>query len=154
LLTVVVGRIATALVVHRTGIYVGTKAESTTSYEAHVGDEWTDLVRNVYALCKQEWHYRLPGNSDDRQQLKTLCQRALQFENHFYTTYHDYLLKELSGQSNEGRLRAIERCGEIIFPGDRVQRALYQVRNTGDLETQKCVDKVINELEQHQHGAA
>lgn len=147
LLTVLVGRIATALVVLRTGIYIGSKAASTTKYQATLGDEWSDLVRDVYTLCKQQWHYRLPNAAPDQQRLIDLCQRALLFENHFYTVYHDYLVQELSGAAEEGRLYALERCAEVIYPDDAIPRTLQQISDGITPETRQQIENVLRQLE-------
>jgi hypothetical protein len=124
MLVVIVGRIATALIALRTGLYVGNKRESATLYRAHINDEWTMLVEQVYTLCKKQWGYRVPTKVKDRSKLRELCQQAIAFENAFFSLYRDYLLKELHAEESEDRRRAVERLGQIIYPSQDVLDAL------------------------------
>jgi hypothetical protein len=137
MLVVIVGRIASAIVALHSGAYVGTKHESVTLYRKHIHDQWADLVEQVYDLCKERWQYRVPTNPSDQAQLQALCQRALDFENHFFALYRSYLLDELHTSAWEDQLRTVERLGQIMYPGEAIHHALMQLLETadGDLRT-------------------
>ena len=139
MLVVIVTRIATASVALRSGQYVGTKRESVDLYRTHIGDDWTDLVEQVYQACKERWQYRIPRRKGDQEQLRTLCQCALGFENHFYALYRSYLLEELYASQREDQLRAVERLGQIIYPGEDIDSALTLLMEDADAEVRKAV---------------
>lgn len=90
----VTGWIATALLAWRAGVYVARKSECHTSYKRHIGDEWAPFLEDVYRLCRIEWGYLIPAGGAERRALRDLCERTLQFENHFLTLYRDYLLAQ------------------------------------------------------------
>ncbi len=139
MLVVIVTRIATAIVALRAGQYVGTKRDSADLYRTHIGDEWIDLVEQVYQACKERWQYRVPRRKGDQEQLHTLCQRALGFENHFYTLYRSYLLEELYASQREDQLRAVERLGQIIYPGEEIDKALTLLMEDADAEVRQAM---------------
>jgi hypothetical protein len=157
MLVVIVGRIASALVALHSGAYVSTKHESVTLYRKHIHDQWADLVEQVYDMCKVRWQYRVPTNPSDQAQLQALCRRALDFENHFFAQYRSYLLDELHTSAREDQLRAVERLGQIIYPGEAIDKALTQLLEgaDGDLRTaiaqtmQQRASAHIEHLRQH-----
>lgn len=139
MLVVIVGRIATALIALHTGEYAGTKRDSVTLYRTHIHDVWLDLVEQVYDLCKVRWQYRIPTKKGDREQLRTLCQAALAFENRFFALYRTYLLEELDNEQRENQLRAVERLGQIIYPGEDIDSALTRLMERADAELRDAV---------------
>jgi len=139
MLVVIVGRIATAIIALRIGQYVGTKRDSVEMYRTHIHDEWTDLVEEVYHSCKERWQYRVPAKKDDQQQLRALCQRALGFENHFFALYRNYLLDELHTSEREDQLRAVERLGQIIYPGEDIDTALTLLMESADGDLRNAI---------------
>jgi hypothetical protein len=138
MLVVIVGRIATAIVALRTGQYVGTKRDAVALYRRHIHDEWTDLVEQVYHACKERWQYRVPTKKGEQQQLRALCQRALAFENYFFALYRTYLMEELHHDQRENQLRAVERLGQIIYPGEDIDVALASLIERADTEVLKA----------------
>lgn len=148
MLVVIVSRIATALVALRAGQYAGNKHESAQLYRTFVNDEWADLVEQVYECCKRRWGYRVPRDAGDRAQLRELCQRALAFENHFFSLYHTYLVQELHGASRDDQLRAVERLGEIVYHTPDVVVALQELtqRQSGDAELRQAAEVVLHKL--------
>jgi len=144
MLVVIVGRIATALIALRTGLYVGNKRESMALYRAHINDEWTALVERVYTLCKEQWGYRVPTKAKDRKRLRELCRQALAFENAFFSLYKDYLLKELHAEQRENRLWAVERLGQIIYPSQDVPDALKALERDDDAELRRAAQAALD----------
>lgn len=130
LLIASVGWTATAIVALRTRQYVRDKAASVDLYRTHVGDEWTDLVVTVHDLCRNRWHYQIPDSDIDQQTLRALCEKALDFENHFLTIYREYQLGELASADPERQKLAIQHLREIVFPDDEVASALAKVETT------------------------
>jgi hypothetical protein len=124
LLVASVGWTATAIVAFRTGRYVRDKATCVDLYQKHVTDEWTQLVTEVHELCRNHWHYQIPSSDVDRQKLRSLCDQALAFQNHFLMLYRGYQLTELaSGDPNRQKLAA-ERLQQIVFTDQEVASAL------------------------------
>ncbi len=143
LLEVIVGWIATALVVYRTGNYVGSKQETATLYRDRINDEWTELVEQVHELCQNRWGYHLPTSGAERQELRALCRRALEFENHFLSIYQGYLLQELGRPDRESQARAVERLGQFIYPGLTAVTALQALDCQDDPALQQAVADAI-----------
>ncbi len=83
----VTGWAATALLALRGGVYVARKSDCQATYQRHISDEWTDLLDDLYRRCRTDWRYLIPVSDAA---LRALCQRALQFENHFLLVYRDY----------------------------------------------------------------
>jgi hypothetical protein len=115
---------ATALLALRAGRYVVGKAEAMRQYQAAIGDEWSDIIAEIYALCRLRWAYLVPTDPAERWRLRHLCQRVLAFENHYFAVYRDYLLAELRGADPAGRLFAARRCGEVLYPDEAIAAAL------------------------------
>jgi hypothetical protein len=116
LLIATVGWTATAIVALRSGQYVRDKAACVELYQKYVADEWTDLVTQVHDLCRNRWHYRLPADATDRQTLRDLCRRALDFQNHFLRLYREYQLAELASGDADRQQLATQRLTQIVFP--------------------------------------
>jgi len=149
MLVVIVGRIATALLALRAGQYAGSKSESTRLYRAEINDEWSELVEQVYQRCRVHWGYRIPRKQGERRALRVLCQQALAFENYFYGLYREYLLKELHDQQRAHRLRAIERSGQIIYPGSDIFDVLRTIahQHADDAELRQAAETAIGTIQ-------
>lgn len=133
LLVASVGWTATALIALHTGRYVSDKAASAALYREHVADEWTGLVVDVHELCRNRWHYRIPTGEAERRLLRDLCERALDFQNHFLDRYRRYLLAELAAGTPEHQLLAAKRLGHIVYPHHpEVPAALDRLATAGD----------------------
>jgi hypothetical protein len=124
LLTASVGWTATAIIALRSGKYVRDKAACVELYQKHVADQWTDLVAQVHELCRNRWHYQLPSGDADRQTLRALCRRALDFQNHFLALYRQYQLAELASADTDRQQLAARRLKQIVFPDQEVANAL------------------------------
>jgi hypothetical protein len=117
-------------------------------YRTLVNDEWGDLVEQVYECCKRRWGYRIPRDASDRAQLHALCQRALAFENHFFSLYRTYLVRELYSAVRDDQLRAVERLGEILYHMPDVVEALQELahRKGDDMELRQAAEVVLRKL--------
>ncbi|WP_152365508.1 nucleotidyltransferase domain-containing protein [Microlunatus speluncae] len=116
LLVATVGWTATAIIALRTGRYVRDKGDCVAQYRQYVGDEWAELVTRTHDLCRNHWHYRIPTDDHDRRTLRELCDRTLQFQNHFLALYRDFQRAELgSGDPDRQRL-AEQRLAQIAYP--------------------------------------
>src|SRR5262245_56627767 len=149
MLVVIVSRIATALVALRARKYTGSKQESAQLYRTCDDDEWADLVEQVYASCKMRWGYRVPRGSNDRAQLRALCQQALAFENHFFSLYRTYLVQELHNPVRDNQLRAAERSGEILYAASDVVEALQELAhlNSDDVELRQAAEVALSKMQ-------
>jgi hypothetical protein len=94
----------------RSGQYVRDKAACVELYQKRVAGQWTDLVAQVHDLCRNRWHYQLPSGDADRQTLRALCRRALDFQNHFLALYRQYQLAELA--SADADRQQLSRLGD------------------------------------------
>ncbi|MGH3679976.1 MAG: nucleotidyltransferase domain-containing protein [Natronosporangium sp.] len=135
LLVGTVGWTATAIVVLQTGRYVRDKRACVDLYREHIADQWTDLVAGVHELCRDRWHYLIPAAEPDRRRLRALCDRALEFQNHFLRRYREFLLAELRPvAASDRQLWAARRLGTLQFPDQQVVGALQQLRTAEDQE--------------------
>ena len=146
-LMAIIGHAATAMIALKTRQFVGTKSQCLTMYKQHVNDEWTDLLTEVYTICRNAWNYRIPENAEDRRRLRNICQQTLLFENHFLKLYRGYLLAELDSSDDRYKVKALEMLGEIIFPDETVLNALrvFETSTTGELKT--VAVKTIRKIE-------
>lgn len=116
LLVATVGWTATAIIALRSGQYVRDKAACVELYQRYVADQWTDLVTQVHDLSRNRWHYLLPSDLTDRQTLRDLCHRTLDFQNHFLELYRQYQLAELDSGDPARHQLATHRLTQIVFP--------------------------------------
>lgn len=93
-----VGKSALAIIALKAKIYVNDKNDCLKQYRTRINDEWTDLIQDVYARCRRTWEYCVPEDTDDRKQLKNICERTLAFENYFLSLYKEFLLAELENE--------------------------------------------------------
>jgi len=120
----VTGWAATALLALRGGDYVARKSDCQATYQRHIGDEWTDLLDDLYRRCRTDWRYLIPASDGDRAALRALCQRALQFENHFLLVYRDYARSELHDGDNRAREAALSMLARTPYYDDAIREAI------------------------------
>lgn len=125
-----VGWTATAIVALGSGQYVRDKAACVELYQKYVADEWTGLVTDVHELCRNHWHYQLPSDPADREVLRELCDRALDFQNHFLELYRSYQLAELASGDPDRQQLATQRLQRIVFDDQEVADALSSAGTT------------------------
>ncbi len=157
----VTGRIATAKVILRNKEYVPSKRHGVELYRKSVNDDWIAFLEEIDEKCRQKWGYLIPQDEQARRQLKELCRRTLQFENHYFSIYNRYLLNEIRHPSSAKKIRCLQsltskRINCSFYPDPAVceaVRALEQFNDpeVRDLATQTLVR--IKELdERNQHG--
>ena len=120
----VTGWAATALIALKTGTYVVRKRDCYQVYQQLIGDEWSDLLRDIYERCNRDWSYRIPDGLGDRRELRAFCARTLDFENHFLPMFKDFVLAELDGDDSDARRAAVWLLGQIRYHDDEIEQAL------------------------------
>lgn len=95
------GWAATARLALQAGQYAGRKRDCARLYREHIGDEWASLLEEIVIVCRDEWQYLIPSESNERKHLREICQRTLHFEQHFLMLYKSYLLEQLRSQEQE-----------------------------------------------------
>lgn len=118
------GWAATAIVAWQAGQYVASKRDCHRMYRELIGDEHTGLLDDIYTCCRQQWQYLIPDAPNERQRLRSICQRTLAFENHFLAIYKDYLLSELQSTYAEGRNAARWVLSRIPYVDDEIRALL------------------------------
>ncbi len=126
-LMAIVGKIATALVFLKAREFVATKSECVSKYERFVADQWANLVRDVYVVCRNRWKYEIPESERDRLQLREICKATLEFENHYLEQYRAFLQEHLLAADREEQMRIARTLGEIVFPDSELLERLEQV---------------------------
>ena len=122
----VTGWAATALIALKTGTYVARKRDCYRAYQQRISDEWSDLLRDMYERCKSDWSYRIPEALGDRQELRAICARTLDFENHFLRIFKDFVLAELGGDDHKARQDASRLLGQRPYDDQAIIRALQK----------------------------
>jgi hypothetical protein len=79
--------------------------------------EWAGLLEEVYANCRERWHYRIPDDADEQDLLKTLCQRTLAFENYFLQYYRQFFLNILQATELEQGCWVKPGIADYFFDG-------------------------------------
>lgn len=80
----------------------------------------------MYERCKSDWSYRIPEALGDRQELRAICARTLDFENHFLRIFKDFVLAELGGDDHKARHDASRLLGQIPYDDQAIIRALQK----------------------------
>jgi hypothetical protein len=120
----VTGWAATALIALKTGTYVARKRDCYEIYQQLIGDQWAQLLREIYERCKNDWSYGIPAAPGDRQALRTICARALEFENHFLSIFKNFVLAELRGDDEKAKHDAAWLLGQIPYEDDAIKDVL------------------------------
>jgi hypothetical protein len=88
------GWAATALLALQAGQYAYRKRDCYQLYRQHIGDEWSELLEEIYVCCRGRWNYLIPSAREDRLRLRHICARMLDFERAFLLHYKHYLLTQ------------------------------------------------------------
>jgi hypothetical protein len=144
----VTGWIATALLAWHAGVYVARKSECHHAYRRHVGDEWAPFIEAIYRLCRVEWGYLIPTDEAERGNLRGLCERTVQFENHFLAIYRDYLLEQLSAGDDLASRSTLWILENIPYCDERVRLAVQTIAERGDSELRHAAQRAQAVLEQ------
>lgn len=121
-------RAATGLVALQAGRYAGTKSGGILAYRQSVGGEWADYLDELYASGKQRWRYSVPDAPDERERLRLLCARTLDFERHFFAVLRDMLLVSARSPDVEARVFAAERLAALLYTDDDTLATLRALR--------------------------
>ena len=62
-----VGKAALGMVTTQGRIHVKNKTDCIFQYKKHIGDEWGDLLEDIFMKCRNEWHYRIPDGEVQQQ---------------------------------------------------------------------------------------
>lgn len=152
MLTSVVFNIAAGLMAIQAGVWTANWSLVPNQYREHIGDEWTDLVTDVFGYCKQRWQYLVPDDPEDVARLQEICRRTLGFENHFCRVYRRFLLERLQGNEVQ-RLQAVRRLSSIVYPDEEVESALRRTLSHADPGLSQAVRAALNSRETLAGGA-
>lgn len=109
---------ASTLIGIRTGHGVVSRRESVSAYRERIGDQWSDLLEEIYVRCRSSWDYRVPDDAEGRARLRRLCERVLPFENHYLQMCREHLKRQLAGDDSTLREQARESMRLLSFGGD------------------------------------
>ncbi|MDZ8186436.1 MAG: nucleotidyltransferase domain-containing protein [Nostoc sp. ChiSLP02] len=139
---------AEALILLKTGNYFGSgswKRVCAEFYRIWINDEWTFLVESVYEYCCKQWAYLVPESSDSRELLRSLCQQALGFENHFLQCYKQYVIQQLPYEKPFVQLHYVKQLGQLIYPNDdEIIAVLKQLRHSANSELQQALTQTLH----------
>ena len=126
---------------------VASKRESVSAYQRHVGDKWTDFVRQIYTQCKEAWLYQLPQSAEARQKLHDLCGSMLGFENRFLIRCRELVLRDLMDPDRSIQEMALYRLKRIAYPGEDFEAALTTLKTGADSGLAQRADTVLSKLQ-------
>lgn len=119
------GWYASALLAWRTSVILVRKVDVPDAYATHLGGDWAPFLHDLFASCRDRWSYAIPADPADRQHLRELCRRSLDFENHFLSSYRDFVLGELSSTDEEVRGSAMRTLERLPYRDEEIERLLY-----------------------------
>lgn len=120
------GWAATALIALEAGAYVARKRDCHTTYQRLIGDEFADLLRDIYDNCRIRWQYLVPEAASERERLRALCTQTLSFENAFLARYKRYLLNELECTKADACDAALEMQRRTPFHDTDIRAAVVR----------------------------
>jgi len=144
----VTGWIATALLAYRAGVYVAAKSECHRAYRAHISDAWAPLIEDLYLHCRTTWGYLIPSDEDEQRELRALCERTLQFENHFLVIYRDYMLAQLRTDDTASLCRALWVLERIIYCDESVRHAVQALTDHDDADVRRAATRSLPVFQQ------
>jgi hypothetical protein len=122
------GWAATALLALQAGHYVGRKRECARLYRKQIGDEWSAWLEELVLFCRDEWQYLIPTAFQAHKRLRELCERTLQFEQHFLIRYKSYLLEQFRAPEQEHVRTAISFQEQLPLDDAEVTAMLQTLR--------------------------
>jgi hypothetical protein len=128
----VTGWIATARIACEAGQYIIRKRDCAPGYRRAIGDEWTELLEQIDQRCRIDWHYRVPLSWAEQQELRTLLEHTLAFENNFLTRYRRFLLGELGAEESSARYDALSLLGRTFFADPEIIEAVRRLAYVDD----------------------
>ena len=134
--------VSTALINWKTGTHVMRKDTLAEFYRSRVADGWTDLVIDAFDLCRKTWHYRVPEAQADRERLRLICRRTLDFNNYFMNAYRSFVVRELSSGDRGGVLAAVGMMAQTLLNDSEVLEALKGHVDSEDDEVRSLVGSI------------
>ena len=110
--------LASSVVTLKTGKYNASKSFSWKFYQDCVGDAWGSFLQEWYILGRRQWGNGVPFTSEERNQLKHMCQKALAFENEFWTIAKDFILNRLDSKDEKQRHWAQQEIQKITIKSE------------------------------------
>jgi hypothetical protein len=142
-LVVNVGWIATALIVLKSGEMVVRKNDCLPKYKKYIGDEWVEFLESIFLICRNKWKYLLPEKIEDKNKLRDLCLKALDFENKFLETYKDFLIKKLD-ESRLEKLFVIDILSKNLHYNDDILiKKLINLKKSGDKQLKEKLKELF-----------
>ena len=118
-------RMASALLVFKTGTFVGMKRASVEAYNKEIHDESSPFLTAMFEKGKMQWMYGLPKSEAERAELRTLCEKMLAFENHYLLQYRAYLLTLLSSEEQHDVQFALQRLKTVQYDDEEMNTARH-----------------------------
>lgn len=100
---------ATGILAARHGEYVKNRSHVVELWKTRVTDHWADYLGEVHQVLRNDLRYRIPVEEDDRRRVRSLCERALAFEDYSAEQFRTFLKKERQS-SNPQAEDWVARC--------------------------------------------
>ncbi len=119
-----VGWSATAIIAFKAGRYIARKSDCHKIYQMCFQDEWGQLLQDIYEQCRGRWNYLIPEDHEEREVLRSICERTLAFENHFLSIYKQFLLAEFQDADEQALLHTLWVLSQIVFQDREIKEAV------------------------------
>jgi hypothetical protein len=137
------GWIATALIALKSGEMVIKKDDCLKKYKEFVGDEWVGFLEDIFLVCRNEWNYLLPEKLKDRNKLRNICLKALDFENRFLEIYKDFLIKKLDEENPEKLFVINVLLKNIYYNDDILIKKLLKLNDSEDEQIRQKLNELV-----------
>jgi hypothetical protein len=137
---------ATFLVGIHAAQHVGSKRDAIEVYKVTIADAWTDLLEDVYSMCKQRWAYRIPDTPADQADLRQLCQRILSFENYVLAQCRGYILQVLTNGKDQLKLSVARSLLKISYVDAEVEAALQTLTHDAQATVRQAAEEALAHL--------
>ncbi len=98
----------------------------------YINVEWSPLLNELYRTCRSRWNYLLPEREEDRQYLREMCDRTLDFENYFMSVYTAFVISELRSDDPHAQQAALRVLDNTPLLEVRVASSLRRLASTSD----------------------
>ncbi len=117
-------RMASALLVFKTGTFVGMKRTSAEAYNKEIHDEWSPFLAAMFEKGKMQWMYGIPEREEEQAELRELCRQMLAFENYYLQHYRTYLLALLASEDQQNVQFVLKRLETVHYDDDEMNTAV------------------------------
>lgn len=107
------------------------------------------LFESIYNQCREQWLYRIPEISTERDKLRLICQRALAFENYFLRVNKQFLLSELHSAAPPAKRHALWVQAKIPYIDHEIIETVRGIVDSGDEELIEVATDALQALEKH-----